>query len=75
MENLRAKYEQIVLERKKFIEQINALADDEKVKKYFELSNQNNELENLQKKLYKQMKIEEYSSCNHIWINTIIADV
>ncbi len=71
MENLRAKYEQIVLKEKKLIEQINALADDEKVKKYFELSNQNNELENLQKKLYKQMKIEEYSSCNHIWITAV----
>ncbi len=71
MENLKTKYDQIVSKRKELIEQINVLAKDETVKKYFELRSQNDELANQQKKLYKQIKVEEYSSCNHIWVNTL----
>lgn len=37
MENLKTKYDQIVSKRKELIEQINVLAKDETVKKYFEL--------------------------------------
>ena len=71
MENLKTKYDQIVSKRKELIERINALAEDETVKKYFELRSQNDELSNQQKKMYKQIKVEEYSSCNHIWVNTL----
>ena len=31
----------------------------------------NKELSNLQEKLYKQVKVEEYSSCNHIWVSAL----
>lgn len=71
MENLKTKYDQIVLKREELIEQINVLAENESVKKYFELRSQNDELANQQKELYKQIKVEEYSSCNHIWVNTL----
>ena len=71
MENLKTKYDQIVLKREELIEQINVLAENEIVKKYFELCEQNNALANQQKELYKQIKVEEYSSCNHIWVNTL----
>lgn len=71
MKNLKTKYDQIVSERKGLIEQINVLAEDETVKKYFQLRSQNDELANQQRDLYKQIKVEEYSSCNHIWVNTL----
>lgn len=71
MENLKTKYDQIVSERKGLIEQINVLAEDETVKKYLQLRSQNDKLANQQKDLYEQIKVEEYSSCNHIWVNTL----
>lgn len=71
MGNLKAKYDQIISERKDKIEKINILEKDEKVKQYLLLCKQNKKLANEQADLYKQMKIEEYSSCNHIWVNTL----
>lgn len=71
MGSLKEQYDKIVTERKELIEQINALADDKTVKKYFELRSQNDKLSNQQRDLYKQIKIEEYSSCNHIWVDTL----
>ena len=37
----------------------------------FDLYNKNEQLVCQQKDLYKQMKIDEYSFCNHIWVNTL----
>lgn len=71
MESLKKQYDQIISERKELIEQINVLAEDESVKKYFELCQQNDKLARQQKDLYKQIKVGEYSSCNHIWVNTL----
>lgn len=71
MEDLKEKYDQIVSQRKGIIDEINVLAEDETVKKYFELRKQNDELAIQQKDLYKQIKIGEYSSCHHIWVNTL----
>ena len=71
MGNLKAKYDQIISERKDKIEKNNILEKDEKVKQYLLLCKQNKKLANEQADLYKQMKIEEYSSCNHIWVNTL----
>lgn len=71
MENLKAKYEQIVSKRKDLTEQIEALAEDEKVKRYFELRSQNNQLARKQNDLYSQIKVIEYSACNHVWVNTL----
>lgn len=71
MSTLQEQYAKIVSERKEIITQINELADNEKVKTYFRLCNQNNQLAEQQKDLYKQIKVEEYSSCNHIWVTTL----
>lgn len=73
MEDLKATYEQVVLERKDIIDRINVLAEDETVKEYFSLCKQNDELASQQKDLYKKIKVKEYSSCNHIWV-TILHD-
>ena len=71
MENLKEKYNHIVSERQTIIDQINVLAENETVKEYFALREQNDKLASQQKDLYKQIKVEEYSSCNHIWVNTL----
>lgn len=71
MENLKIQYDKIVTERKTIINQINDLKNNDIIKKYFDLCNQNNELVSQQRDLYKQIKISEYSSCNHIWVNTL----
>ena len=71
MENLKDKYNQIISERKKIIDKINVLAENETVKEYFSMRQRNDELAREQKNLYKQIKVGEYSSCNHIWVNTL----
>lgn len=71
MDNLKEQYDQIVSERKGIIEQINVLAENETVKKYFSLREQNDKLSKQQNDLYTQIKVGEYSSCNHIWVNTL----
>lgn len=71
MSTLKEQYDKIVLERKELITQINELEDDAKIKTYFRLCSQNNQLAEQQKELYKQVKVEEYSSCNHIWVTTL----
>ena len=71
MEDLKEQYNHIVSERQTIIDQINVLAENETVKEYFALREQNEKLASQQKDLYKQIKVEEYSSCNHIWVNTL----
>ena len=70
MKDIKNKYEQVTLQRKSVITQINALKEEKTVKDYLELLDQNEELARLQTLLYEQMKKEEYSSCNHVWITT-----
>ncbi len=71
MEDLKEQYNHIVSERQTIIDQINVLAENETVKEYFALREQNDKLASQQKDLYKQIKVGEYSSCNHIWVNTL----
>ena len=71
LKKLKDNYNQILSERKEIIEQINDLEEDETVKKYIELHSKNKELETQQKDLYKQIKVGEYSSCNHIWVHVL----
>lgn len=68
MENLREQYAKTIELRKKLLEQINTLKNDEKVKEYFRLCKENEGLIELQRKLYKDIKFAEYSNCSHIWI-------
>lgn len=71
MSTLKEKYDKILSEREIIIKQINELKNSDILKRYFDLCNQNEQLVSQQKELYKKMKIEEYSSCNHIWVNTL----
>lgn len=71
MEDLKFRYDQIVSKRKRIIEEINRLEENETLRKYFELCGENEELEHEQKNIYKQLKTKEYSSCNHVWVTTL----
>lgn len=70
MDNLKKQYDQIISERKDIREQMKVLAETETVKKYFFLRELNDKLSKQQNDLYTQIKFEEYSSCNHIWVTT-----
>jgi hypothetical protein len=71
MSDLKKEYEMVLRERKCFAEQINALKEDEKVKRYFELCEKDNFLAEQQKHLYKEMKTNEYCSCNHLLVTVL----
>lgn len=70
MSNIKEEYEKIGAERIQIFEELKVLKENEIVKKYFELSNKDNELINQQQKLYTKLKNDEFSSCSHIWITT-----
>lgn len=72
MDNLKEEYDEIVNENEEVLDQINVLEQDDKVKKYFELCDLRDKLVDKQKELYNQIKINEYLSCNHIWVRTFI---
>lgn len=71
MNTFKEQYDKIVSDRVTIVAQINELKKSEVLKRYFDLCSQNDQLLSQQKELYKQMKVEEYSSCNHIWVNTL----
>lgn len=68
MENLKSKYDKVVEDRKKVIQELDELKENEFVKRYFELSKIDNKLSIEQHGLYTKIKIEEFSSCDHLWI-------
>lgn len=72
MGTFKNQYDKIVAERTEIIEQIKTLKEDETVKKYLELCGQNELLFQEQCTLYEEIKNEEYSSCNHIWVYSLI---
>ncbi len=71
MKTLKEQYEDTVLKRKNLSEQKKILEENAAVKRYFALQAQEDELANQQRKLYKAVKEEEYSSCRHIWVTTL----
>ena len=68
MPELKEKYEQITNQRKNILDEINILKEDETVKRFFELCEKDDELARHQARIYKQVKTEEYTFCDHIWI-------
>lgn len=68
MSNLKKEYDEITKQRKKIIEEMKLLEENEIVKRYFELTKQNETLYDKQLILYKEMKNEEYESCKHILV-------
>lgn len=71
MDTLKKEYEQVISERKNITEQIKVLAENETVKKYFSLCEQNDRLSKKQRDLYTQIKFGEYLTCNHIWVTAL----
>lgn len=68
MENLKKQYKENIETRKKLQAEIKTLASYEAVKRIFKLMQEDQELEKEQKKLYRDLKFTEYSTCNHIWV-------
>lgn len=68
MTDLKKEYNEIIEQRRRIIEEIQPLEENEIVKKYFELKRQNEILYEKQLALYKKMKNEEYDSCEHILV-------
>ena len=71
MNILKEQYEDVVKRREKLMEEISELSNDETVKKYFKLCQKNNVLISRENELYEQIKNEEYSHCNHIWVRLL----
>lgn len=71
MEEIKKQYEEIVSERNGLTQEIEELKNNDVIKKYFDLCNKDNQLEEKRKDLYKQIKVGEYSSCNHIWVKVL----
>ena len=70
MESLKEQYEQILIEKSEIIKKIGTLANNDVVKEYLYLCSKCDELTEQQEKLYRDLKYNEYSLCNHIWITT-----
>lgn len=68
MSTLKEQYDKISSEREKTTIQIDEMENSDVLKRYLDLCKLNKKLENQQKKIYQQMKFEEYLSCNHIWV-------
>jgi len=68
MSKLQEEYDELTEQREKIIGEIKSLEENEKVKKYLELTIQNEILYNQQLSLYKDIKEEEYESCEHILV-------
>ena len=68
MRKARETYLNILNVIKKNNQEIEYLKNKEEVKRYLELLQTNLDLEPIRKNAYKEMKLDEYSKCNHIWI-------
>ena len=71
MENINSKYEQMILERERVVERLAELESDETIKEYHRLHKENERLSSELMDLYPRIKEKKYSSCNHIWVNTL----
>lgn len=70
MSNLKEQYDDILSKKEDTEKQISELENSDVLKRYFSLCNLNIQLEKQQENLYEQIKVKEYSSCNHIWVIT-----
>ena len=68
MESLRENYDRIVNERKSIIDELKVLEENDKIKKYFELTKKNDELYKIERDLYAEIRKEEFKKCNHVLI-------
>ena len=68
MVKLREEYKEIINQRRKVIDEIKELENDERIRRYCELKDINERLYEKQLDLRKRIKLDEYSSCNHILV-------
>ena len=68
METLKEKYNKIMEQRRAIITEMKTLEENEILKRYFDLKEQNEILSNDQFSLFRNMKMEEYATCNHILV-------
>lgn len=70
MESFKDAYQSIVEERQKVLDAIKCLEENEEVRRYLELCEQDRELDLKQFKLSLLIEKEKYQNCDHIWITT-----
>lgn len=74
MENIEKEYKEISEKRKQVLTELLELEENEQVKRYLELVDQNEELEEKEKKTYAKMKAKNYKECHHLTIYTKVYD-
>lgn len=68
MDKYKKEYAELVEKRNKIIGKLKLLEQDEMVKKYIQLEEENKDLYDKQLSLYSLMKEEEYNSCKHVLV-------
>ncbi len=68
MQNLNEKCQSILEERDKVLKEIQSMQSMESTQKYLELQKKKGNLEEEYNQLYKEVKMEEYDSCEHILV-------
>ncbi len=68
METLKEKYNKIIEQRSAIITEMKTLEKNEILKRYFDLKEKNEILSNDQFSLFRDIKMEEYATCNHILV-------
>lgn len=68
MKDARKIYEEILSRESKIIAEIDLLKTNEKVKRYLKLKEEISDLDNKRLEAYKDVKYQEYDSCNHRFI-------
>lgn len=71
MNNERGQYQKILSKKKGIEKEIAKLRENEAVKRYIDLSNQNEGIDKQLNDLFLRIKKDEYSSCNHIWVKVL----
>ena len=66
----RKQYKNLLNERKKILDRINQLEQNDVVKEYNSLLEQNNEKYFQETELYKKIKTYEYENCDHVLVET-----
>ena len=64
-------YKKITKLKNEIQNQIQSLEDEDIIKQYLNLLIQKENINQKQKDLFKKIKNEEYSSCTHLWVETI----
>ena len=70
--DLREKYESLEQRKKEMDTEISALGGELTVQRYLSLCAQRSRLIDLKDYLYQEMKKKEYSTCEHIWVTSLV---